>query len=167
MPLKKIAGKKLNTLHFQFGKLQLDRLLPTFDIFRLLPDLLERVCGDGLRAGLCAAVGGQPAGAGVAQSPRLPHHDSRPGLALRTLHAAPLLPPLPPSHRTQHLGRLQEVLKETVRTDPHSVWRGSDQTQCCGSGSKLGRGQPEMEFLDMNLTKGPSLLLHAIHSLFY
>ncbi len=27
--------------------------------------------------------------------------------------------------------------------------------------------KPEMEFLDMNFTKDSSLLLHAIHSLFY
>ncbi len=69
-------------------------------------------------------MGGEPAGAGVAQSPRLPHYDRRPGLGLRPFHVAPLLPPLPPSHRTQHLGRLQEVRKQFVRI---RIQFGADQ----------------------------------------
>jgi hypothetical protein len=36
---------------------------------------------------------------------------------------------------------------------------------CTQTGSRVKR--PEMEFLDINLTKDSSLLLHAIHSPFY
>ncbi len=55
-------------------------------------------------------------------------------------------------------------------TGPGARAEGDPFTRVRGGGARERRGvawclTPEMEFLDINLTKGSSLLLHAIHSL--